>query len=79
MTKPRYPIGVTGRGRGQDDPLLHANTGAPRTRTGRTDAALCGAGVRPRADLDGFFDPEHDRACGRCAAEWHLEAPRWGA
>lgn len=51
-------------------PLLHASTGYPRSRTGRTFRALCGAGVYHHEDHVGRrFDPKDPRACAPCAAE----------
>lgn len=65
MTGRTYPAAVTGRRTfGGEGPVVHASTGMPRTRTGMTARALCGAGVYGTGAV---FDPDHPRACPRCA------------
>lgn len=72
-----YPTGVTARGRRDADPVRHAITSLKRgsSRNART-AALCVAPIAARmvgedrcgdGALGVIFDPEHPRACPRCA------------
>lgn len=62
-------IGTTRRTTGDQGPLLHAATHQRRTQWSTTFRAWCGAGVYHRPDL-GSFNPDHERACPRCAAKY---------
>lgn len=70
MTPRTWPVGVSARGWTRDDgPLLHAFTRAPASRYGRNVKAVCGASILPHPypHAGGPFDPEHPRACRKCA------------
>lgn len=68
----RYPVGVSRRG--SDNPLRHAATTRPASRTGYNVKALCGASICPAGDWvnkpfrNQTFGGTHDRDCPRCAA-----------
>lgn len=57
-------IAVSGYGRRQAHPVLHASYGDRRTRYGRTHRALCGAAVYTKHGEP--FPIEHPRACPAC-------------
>lgn len=49
------------------NPIRHAWNGAPATRRDAPVHALCGAALRGLGGRSEHFDPNHERACKRCA------------
>lgn len=59
----RAPL-VWGR---NDDPIRHAWDGYPAKRKHAPVHALCGAALRGLGPRGEVYDPDHPRACQRCA------------
>lgn len=68
----RYPVGCSARG--GDDPLRHAATLSPASRTVHNVKAVCGTSIRPAGDWVNdqhrgqTFTGDNPRDCPRCAS-----------
>jgi hypothetical protein len=71
MAWTRY-VGYTRRN-SSINPRRHVHTNRPASQYGRNRLALCGASILPRPLTENgtmvTFDPDHPRACPRCAKE----------